>query len=330
MGTRPTVHRDLVVIGASGGGIHAIKRVVGRLPRDFGAAVVVVLHQWGRGPNILVDILNHIGTLPAVEASNGMAVRPGTVYVPPVDHHILVDEGVFQVARGPRENHARPAVDPLFRSAARVYGPRVIGVILTGSLDDGTAGLLAIKRRGGVAVVQDPAEALYPGMPQSALDHVQVDHRVHLEAIAPLLVELTRVVVAGEPARSATGDPELREQQGGTTGMEPVKMVGKPSYFSCPACHGVLWEVDDGDLIRFRCHTGHAYGLESLVSGKDQDVEGALWAAMRALKEKAEVNHRMAVRADERGHAQGNQRHLDEVAAIERQIEQLRSLIDSV
>jgi two-component system chemotaxis response regulator CheB len=197
MGARPTVHRDLVVIGASGGGVDAIKRVIGRLPIDFGAAVTVVLHQWGSGSNILVDILNHVGPLPAVEASDGMAVRPGTVYTPPVDHHLLVEEGTFRVSHGPRENHVRPAIDPLFRSAARFYGPRLIGVILTGSLDDGTAGLLAIKRGGGVAVVQDPAEALHPGMPQSALDHVRVDHRVLIEAIAPLLIELTRVEVTG-------------------------------------------------------------------------------------------------------------------------------------
>jgi two-component system, chemotaxis family, protein-glutamate methylesterase/glutaminase len=190
------LHRDLVVMGASGGGVAAVRAVVRQLPRNLPAAVVVVVHCWERGRNLLVELLAALGTLPAVEVTDGMPIRPGTVYLPPVDRHLLVERGIFRISHGPKENYVRPAIDPLFRSAARAYGPRVIGVILSGSLDDGAAGLLEIKRRGGATVVQDPADALYPGMPFNALQAAHPARRLPLSELPALLARLVRQPVA--------------------------------------------------------------------------------------------------------------------------------------
>src|SRR4051794_15988643 len=174
----------LVVIGTSGGGIEALRELAAGLPADFPAPIAVVMHTSPQAPGILPDILQRAGALPAVNAKNGERLRPGTIYVPPPDHHLLIEPGRVRISRGPRENRFRPAIDPLFRSAAQVYGPGAIGVLLTGSLDDGTAGLWAIKRLGGVAIVQDPADALFPDMPRSAIEHVEVDHVVPLADVA--------------------------------------------------------------------------------------------------------------------------------------------------
>jgi two-component system, chemotaxis family, protein-glutamate methylesterase/glutaminase len=183
--------KRLVAIGASSGGLHALQVIAAALPRDFPAAVCVVLHVAPHSPSLLDSILAGAGSLPAVRAETGMRIEPGRIHVAPPDHHLLVEPGVLRITRGPRENRFRPAIDPLFRSAAQVYGPTSIGVILTGTLDDGTAGLWALERLGGTAIVQDPADALFPSMPRSALQHVDVDFTAALRDIAPLLVRVT-------------------------------------------------------------------------------------------------------------------------------------------
>src|SRR5687767_14367963 len=198
--------RRIVVIGASAGGIEATRTLVGSLPRDFPAAVAIVIHTAPESPGVLPHIIRRASALDVVDAKSGAELRPGVVYVAPPDHHMLIEPGRIRLAKGPRENRFRPAIDPLFRSAAQVYGPAAIGVILTGNLDDGTAGLSAIKRLGGVAIVQDPADAPFPSMPQSALHHVNVDHKLPLGDIAPLLVR----VIAG-PADD-THTPDVPEE----------------------------------------------------------------------------------------------------------------------
>jgi two-component system, chemotaxis family, protein-glutamate methylesterase/glutaminase len=181
---------NIIVIGASAGGVEALSTLVRALPAGLPAAVFVVLHIPAQSPSLLPSILSRAGQLPAIQPTDGMAISPGCIYVAPPDHHMLLERGYIRIVRGPRENRHRPAIDPLFRSAARSYGARVTGVILTGTLDDGTAGLLAVKQRGGIAIVQDPKEALYTSMPRSALDHVAVDYCASLGEIATRLVEL--------------------------------------------------------------------------------------------------------------------------------------------
>jgi two-component system, chemotaxis family, protein-glutamate methylesterase/glutaminase len=259
----------------------------------------LVLHIPAHSPSLLPEILSRSGLLPASHPTHGEAIEQGRIYVAPPDHHLLVEEGAVLVVRGPKENRHRPAIDPLFRSAARAYGPRVVGVVLTGSLDDGTAGLLAIKRQGGVTVVQDPEEALYASMPRSALAHVAVDHVLPLAQMGPLLARL-----AQEPS-TAEGRypvPEEMERETKVAAMDMNVMqngehVGTPSVYSCPECHGVLWEVRDGTLLRFRCRVGHAYSLDSMLAGQAEVVEQAMWAALKTLEESASLSRRMAKEA---------------------------------
>jgi two-component system, chemotaxis family, protein-glutamate methylesterase/glutaminase len=315
--------RDFVVLGASGGGVEALSHIVHGLPPTLPAAVAAVLHRAETGPNVLVTILARAGGLVAREASDGMSIENGHLYLPPLDHHMLVEDGRFRLSRGPKENYVRPAIDPLFRSAARNFGPRTIGVILTGSLDDGTAGLLAIKRRGGLAIVQDPDDAMFPGMPRSAVEHVQVDYCVALSEIPELIADLagSEVLVTVDPL---VGIPTAAGRQAGfrTPGGGPVTII------ACPICKGALKEIQDGDVVRFRCHTGHGFGFESLIAGKEDDVEAALWAALRALHERAELLRRMGRRARDRGDMVVAGRHDRRTTDLEAQIRTLRQLIE--
>jgi len=250
---------DIIVIGASAGGVEALKALIAGLPANLPAALFVVLHIPAQSPSLLPEILSRAGRLAATHAADGAPIRRGQIYVAPPDQHLLVERGRLRVVRGPRENRYRPAVDPLFRTAALAYGPRVVGVILTGALDDGTAGLLAIKQRGGVAVVQDPAEALYSGMPRSALEHVAVDYCMPLAEIAPLLARLI-----GEPTQEEGMYPmpeeleqEVRLAEIDIAALTDDEHPGTPSAFSCPECGGVLIkdspavtaEIGDADQV---------------------------------------------------------------------------------
>jgi two-component system chemotaxis response regulator CheB len=248
--------------------------------------------------------LTRRGNLPAVHPRNGEPIQNRRIYVAPPDHHLLVDPAIVRVTHGPRENGHRPAVDPLFRTAARAYGPQVIGVILSGSLDDGTAGLLAIKGRGGIAVVQDPAEALYAGMPQSAIEHTQVDHIVRLAELGPLLIRLAQepanVSDVGPVSRDMEIESEMAELD--EDAMNSQDRPGTPSAFACPDCGGVLWELRDGELIRFRCRVGHAFSAETLLATQFDQLEDALWVALRALEESAGLAERMEQHAQSHNH----------------------------
>jgi len=290
--------RNIIVIGCSGGGVEALQRLVAPLPRNFPAAIFVVLHLSPESTSVLPLILSRAGHLPALHPRNGEPIRAGRIYVAPPDNHLLLEDGRVRVAHGPRENRHRPAIDPLFRSAARWYGPRVIGVVLTGSLDDGAAGLLSIKKRRGVAVVQDPSDALFPDMPRSALEHVDVDYVAPLDRIPELLQQLVGVQVPENGAgKSSRLKKETDSAELNMDAIEDENRPGSPSPFACPECGGVLWEQDGEEILRFRCRVGHAYTAGSLSLEQSEAVEGALWAAMRALEEGASLARRMAQKA---------------------------------
>jgi two-component system chemotaxis response regulator CheB len=284
------MQKDIVVIGTSAGGIEALRTLVSGLPRDFPASIFVVLHTGPNSPGILAAILQRAGQLSAVCVSTTEAIKPGRIYVPKPDHHLVIQQGLARATRGPKENRFRPAVDPLFRSAAQAYGPRVIGVILTGGLDDGTAGLAAVKKLGGIAIVQDPADAVVPSMPLSALRHVDVDHCVPLAGLAALLTGLT-----AQPAQQKGAlvmPEEIRIEvdiASETDALEAgVMKLGEPSIYACPECHGVLLQIkaEGGDgRVRFRCHTGHAYSMESLLSDMNERTQESLGSAVRAIEE---------------------------------------------
>jgi two-component system chemotaxis response regulator CheB len=286
----------IVVIGASAGGIETLRELVRDLPASFSAPICVVMHISPESPGVLAEILRRAGRLFAATAQSGERLRAGRIYVAPPDHHLLVEPGIARVTKGPRENRFRPAIDPLFRSAAQGYGPAAIGVILSGNLDDGTAGLWVIKKLGGVTIVQDPADALFPSMPNHAIRKVDVDYVVPLAKIAPLLHELTARPVrdAGEITVPEHGDVEIRiakEQNSREAGLE---RVGEPSPYACPECHGVLLQLKEADRVRFRCHIGHAYSMDSLLADIDTGIENAMGVAVRALEEAGLLMQQMA------------------------------------
>jgi two-component system, chemotaxis family, protein-glutamate methylesterase/glutaminase len=301
--------RNIVVVGASAGGVEALMNLARELPANLQAALFAVLHVPPQGTSVLPQLLARTGSLPAEHAQHGEQIRLGRWYVAPPDKHLLLQRsGFIHLGRGPAENGHRPAVDPLFRSAARAYGSRVIGVILSGALDDGTAGLLAVKLGGGVAIVQDPAESLYASMPRSAIENVEVDHVASVRDLARLIARL-----AGEPIpRSESimsteledaGD-EVAVAEDGQSALDEQQRRGVPSAFACPDCHGVLWESRDGELVRYRCRVGHAYLPLALADAQSERLEESLWIALRTLKESSALSKRMASRARERRMAQ--------------------------
>jgi two-component system chemotaxis response regulator CheB len=281
----------VIGIGGSAGSIAALRRIVKDLPTDVDAAVAVTVHIPPQGPSILPEIIGRATPLQVVSAVDGAALERGKMYFAPPDHHLVVERDRVKLGRGPRESGARPAVDVLLRSIARAHGARGIGVVLTGALDDGTAGLYALKGFGGVAIVQDPADAEVPSMPESALRHVQVDHCVPASAIGALLGKLTR---AAASATEVTGpipfDPE-----------RPVDT--EPAVFTCPDCDGPLWEVRHANLVRVQCRVGHAFSPLALGSAQAERLERATYAALRSLRQSATVQRRLAELARERGQA---------------------------
>ncbi|HET7786540.1 MAG TPA: chemotaxis protein CheB [Myxococcales bacterium] len=311
---RSTAHRDIVVIGASAGGVEALTALIRKLPADLGASIFVVLHLAAEQKSVLPRILSSAGALPAKHARDGEPIVANRIYVAPPDHHLLLHETHVRVVVGPRENGHRPAIDPLFRTAAYSFGPRVIGIVLSGALDDGTAGLVAVKGRGGVAVVQDPNEALVEMMPRSALENVEIDHVLPVSEMAALLPKLVREEASPPPARTALLEVESALQLGGAAGE---LKVGTPSGLGCPACGGVLNEVHDGGLLRFRCRVGHAYAPESLYDEQRSVLESALWAALRALEEQGALARRMFDRARKLGQLKAAGRFEQRASAAE-------------
>jgi two-component system chemotaxis response regulator CheB len=318
MPNRAEPRRDLIVIGASAGGVDALRRIVRQLPADLPAAVLVVLHIWPESPSFLPEILNHAGSLPAVHPYDGEALEYGRIYVAPPDFHLIIEPGVVRVIRGPKENRHRPAVDPLFRSAAAVYRRRVAACVISGSLDDGVAGSIAVRRHGGVVIVQDPAEAAHRGMPQSVIANAGADSILALDDIPGKFISLSACNgrPVSKPAFSA-GDADLHEVrilEADMDAIEDMNRNGKPSAYACPDCNGTLWELDDNGLLRFRCRIGHAYTASSLSLEQSERVEEALWTAFRALEETASLHRRMADRARSRGHTHMAAEH--EAAAL--------------
>lgn len=329
---------DIIVVGASAGGVELLVKLVSALPANLPAAVFVVLHIPAQNPSILPKILNRAinkqqadVALQAVHPDDGDRIELGKIYIAPPDQHLLVKNGYIRLARGPRENNHRPAVDPLFRTAARAYGQRVVALILSGSLDDGTAGLLAVKQCGGVAVVQHPEDALYPGMPRSAIENVQVDYILPAAEIAALLVELADQPIEPTGVEVMSSDRHI-DIEADMAELEPaavqqMERPGKPSVFGCPDCGGVLWELQDEDVVRFRCRTGHAYSVGALLAQQTEAQEEALWNALRALEEKATLSERLAKRAGDRQQHISARRFSEQAQAARQRAELVRQLL---
>jgi two-component system chemotaxis response regulator CheB len=319
---------DVVVIGASAGGVEATVSILREAPSTLPAAIFVVVHIPPHAPSHLPHIFSRASSLICQHARDGARILPGHVYVAPPDMHVLVERDYMRVVRGPKENRSRPAIDPLFRTAARSYGPRVIGVVLSGALNDGTAGLLAIKRRGGIAIVQDPDDAVVAMMPESAIEYVQIDHQAPAARIASLLNQLCHAPAADEGGYTMPADMAYESQIMRPTAelVSNNHQMGRLSAFTCPDCRGPLWAIEDGELVRFRCREGHAFTGETVLDGQYEAVEEALWVALETLTESALMARQMAEQAYSRGHSlvaarfDQRSRQADERAAVIRDV----------
>jgi two-component system, chemotaxis family, protein-glutamate methylesterase/glutaminase len=287
-------NRDIIVIGGSAGATAPLKEILGRLPADLPAAIFIVLHIPAHGIGVLSTVASAAGKLPVRQAESGMVIENGHVYLAAPDHHLLLAESHIMLGRGPRENMVRPAIDPLFRSAALHYGPRVIGVILSGLLSDGSAGLSAIKRCGGMALVQDPKDAIADEMPLRALESTTVDLCIPSARLGDVLSDLVREI----PGASLPIPPEIRLEveiaAGERIGAASLVPVARPSPLTCPGCGGVLSQINAGPPLRFRCQVGHAYTADALAGEQESRVDEALRVALRIIEERAELVHRMA------------------------------------
>lgn len=332
--------RDIFVIGASAGGVQALTELCRGLPRDLPAALFVVMHTPSTGPGFLAQILDRAGPMAVEAARDGNPVVPGRMLIAPPDYHLLLYDGLVRLTRGPRENGFRPAVDPLFRTAAEAYGPRVVGVVLSGGLDDGTEGLIRIREGGGIAIVQDPAEASIPDMPLSALSHADCNFVLSVAGIAAKLIELahepvpltrrskTRNGTAKGVSMRNGGRPRDRAAFGKSS-LRMHDLPGAPSALTCPECNGALWEIKRRKLVRYQCHVGHGYTESGLIDAQQRSVEAAMWGALRALEECADLRRRMARRASRgtlRVVADEYQRQAED---YERQAEVIRDALSS-
>jgi two-component system chemotaxis response regulator CheB len=295
---------NIIVIGASAGGIAPVRALLSKFPKSIPAAIFIVVHTSPDGPGMLATVLNRATDLSVVDPEDGMLVQDGCVYVAPPDYHLLVDGAHVRLSHGPREHRFRPAVDPLFRTAARHYGERAIGIVLSGHMADGTHGLSLIKKAGGIAIVQDPDEAEVPAMPLNAMRRGQVDYVLPVDEIPRVI---TGLLMNGRPARRQKSSPQRPtieapspERPYAPDALRTGELDGPPSKLTCPDCGGALWELKEQGLVRYRCHVGHGFSSESLRDGMDEKLEDTLWSALRAIEENIELRTRMKTRATDR------------------------------
>lgn len=284
--------RDIIVMGGSTGSFDVFKTIAAGLPKDLDASIFIVWHMSPDIRGILAQVLNKVGPLYAAEAADGELIEPGRIYIARPDHHMLLENSHVRATRGPKENRFRPAVDPLFRSAAYNYGPRVVGVIASGALDDGTSGLWTVKHRGGVAIVQDPSDAEINSMPDNAMREVAVDYVLPASQMAEVLVQITSqdIPELGEGMMHNEIEDKRTEIEIKIAAEANALKLGIINWgdltpFTCPECSGVLTRIKDGDRPRFRCHTGHAFSADSLLAALTENIEESLWKTIRGIDE---------------------------------------------
>jgi two-component system chemotaxis response regulator CheB len=327
----------IVVIGGSAGAINGLKLILPMLPHDFPAAILIVTHV-GSHKSMLPEILGRRSAMPVRHASDGEPIIPGRVLVAPPDEHLLVvrngNRAYARLVHGPKENHCRPAIDPLFRTAASAFGPNTIGVVLSGYLDDGTVGLQAVKACGGIALVQDPAEAEASDMPASALKYVDAVQVLGVSEIGPALLELARADIqqsTGWSQDAVSSKPTWIDVENRITAedsdMDDLEQIGKLSSLTCPECNGALWEIHAKGPTRYRCHTGHAFTSRVLAGLQSAAVEDALWGAVRALHEQERLFSKMAEKELHSGHRAGAAEYQAMVAKARAHSQALRDLI---
>jgi two-component system, chemotaxis family, protein-glutamate methylesterase/glutaminase len=318
--------RDIIVIGASAGGLEPLSILLAGLPADFPAAILVVRHLSPHSPSVLHQILGRTASLPVVEAEDAEPIHMGRIYVAGADRHLMVDGTRLRLTRGPKENFSRPSINVLFRSAAYSLGARVIGIVLSGMLDDGTSGLWAIKDRGGLALVQSPEEASHPSMPQSAREHVKVDAVLPVAEMPARLVEWTSERIKQDEAKPMSKTLEAEHHIALNDGnvRQRSMELGPLSTVTCPECHGAMVRIEEESIIRFRCHTGHAYSIRSLMADVNEEIDESLWKAIKVIEERIFLLYDMAKLAK---HENEVGEYLKQIHQAEWRVEQLRQLV---
>jgi two-component system, chemotaxis family, protein-glutamate methylesterase/glutaminase len=320
-------NRDVLALGASAGGIDALRFLAGEFSHDFPASVLVTIHLSSQFRSELDAILTQAGPLPASFAVDGEKLERGHIYLAPSERHLIMDSGHLRLGSGPRENNVRPALDPLFRSAALCCGPRTVGAVLTGTQGDGAAGLLTLKQCGGITVVQDPNDAVFSEMPETALIRSQPDHVVGLAGMPALFEKLARQP-AGQPV-PVPGNLayEVEIAKGGRGSMKEMDRIGQRSVLACPDCHGIMWEIEEQDLVRYRCHEGHAYTAEMMGLALDENVRRALASGLRALDERVALARKLEAQASARGRSLSAKSWADKAAEFDQEAQIIRDSI---
>jgi two-component system chemotaxis response regulator CheB len=322
---------SVIVVGASAGGITAVRTLLNKLPTDIPAAIFIVVHTSPDGPGMLATVLNRATRLTVVNAEDGELIRDGCVYVAPPDYHLIIADRHLRLTHGPREHRFRPAVDPLFRTAAEHYGARTIGIVLSGHMADGTHGMALINQAGGVTMVQHPDEAQVPSMPLNAMRRGGIDYVLPIEEMATVIMGLlmkgrqrgTRKSPRKRPLKTEIPTPE----RPGTDALRTHEFKEPLSPFTCPDCGGTLREIKEKELVRYRCHVGHGFNSESLRDGMDEKLEETLWSALRAIEENIELRSRMLTRAKNRSLTAFTDTLEQEIAEMKPRASALRRLL---
>lgn len=324
-------NRDVLAVGTSAGGVQALLFLAKSLPRDFPASVLVTIHLPRHAHSSFDDVLSHAGPLPASFARDGERLKKGRIYVAPPDRHLLLLDGDrLALGVGPRENNARPAIDPMLRATALCCGFRSVGVVLTGTLGDGASGLWALHQCGGTTVVQDPNDAAFAEMPLTALNRAKPDHVISLAEMPGLLHSLAQQP-AGEPVPAPRNMRyELEIARSGRSSMNEMDSLGRRSVLSCPDCGGVMWEIDEGEVVRYRCHVGHTYAAELMSVAMDDNLRRALATALRALEERESLARKLHRQAVSSGHRMLAENWAEKAQEFERETKVIRESIRRV
>jgi two-component system chemotaxis response regulator CheB len=321
----PSKGHNIIVIGTSAGGLEALDALVGHLPTDLASAIFIVQHMAPQNTGIaLLSRLEKYRAFHCSLATNEERFEEGRIYIAPADHHLLVKKDHVLVTKGARENRYRPGIDPLFRSAAAMHGPHVIAVLLTGVLDDGTAGLMAVKKCGGITIVQDPKDATYPEMPQSALNAMDVNHCVPISEMSGLIEKYTKE----HPAMGKAIPDEIRTEaeiaERVLSDVTRVAGLGEQVPYNCPNCGGVLWQLNAIGVVRYRCHTGHSYTGKALLTSQTEKIEETLWISLRMFEERKNLLNNLA--RDET-YASMKRSYSEQAKATQIHIERIRAML---
>ncbi|MCW3117216.1 MAG: hypothetical protein JWM28_1298 [Chitinophagaceae bacterium] len=317
----------VIVVGASAGGLSALKQLLGQFESDIPAAILVVLHiSPVINEGFIPGTLQSSTSLKVLKAENNLFLETGCIYVAVPDAHLLVKENYLLLGFGPEENRWKPSIDVLFRSAAVAYGERCIGIILTGLLNDGTAGMDAIKRCGGVTIIQDPKQAEFPEMPLSVLENIHVDYCLTLDKMAPAVQKIFQKEVTTSTApKEILAEAAIIEKM--QTGSYAVSQIGDPTVYACPDCGGILWEIKNGEFARYRCHIGHSYTEEDLLLKQTNAMHSTLWISLRIMEERKSLLEKIARQNRQKGYNRTSKEYELKAAQLEQHINKMKGIL---